>query len=168
MEGIVSTEINKIRDIEQRKALNAWAAKDFVGSIIAGTGFGKSRVGVLAIEHILKQDSRSNKPAALILVPTVQLQDQFIEEFDKWDVSTENVEIMCYQSAYKLIGHHYDIVVCDEIHLGLSEKYRKFFKYNIYDNLLCMTATPPEEFEYRELLNTLSPMYSSSSRAYCV
>ena len=168
MESIVSIKINKIRDIEQRKALNAWAAKDFVGSIIAGTGFGKSRVGVLAIEHILKQDSRSNKPAALILVPTVQLQDQFIEEFAKWNVSTDNVTIMCYQSAYKLVGKHYDIVVCDEIHLGLSIEYRKFFKNNIYDSLLCMTATPPEEFEYRELLNTLSPTVYEITLDKCV
>ena len=103
----IVSKINKIRDKEQRKALNAWASQNFVGSVIAGTGFGKSRVGVLAVEHALK-----NGGDALILVPTVQLQDQFIEEFDKWGVSSENVTVMCYQSAYKLQGHHYDIVVC--------------------------------------------------------
>ena len=92
MESIVTQQINKIRDKEQRKALNAWAAQHFCGSIIAGTGFGKSRVGVLAVEHALK-----NGGDALILVPTVQLQDQFIEEFDKWGVSSENVTVMCYQ-----------------------------------------------------------------------
>ena len=117
MESVVS-EINKVRDVEQKKALNAWARNNYVGSIIAGTGFGKSRCAVLAVDHILKQESRSNKNSALILVPTVQLQDQFIEEFDKWGVSTNNVEVLCYQSAYKLVGHHYDIVVCDEVHLG--------------------------------------------------
>ena len=163
MESIVTQQINQIRDIEQRKALNSWAKQGFVGSVIAGTGFGKSRVGVLAVEHALK-----NGGNALILVPTVQLQDQFIEEFDKWGVSTDNVEVLCYQSAYKLKGEEYDIVVCDEVHLGLSPEYRKFFKYNMYNKLLCMTATPPEEDEYRELLEKIAPAAYKITLDKCV
>jgi len=163
MESIVTQQINQIRDIEQRKALNSWAKQGFVGSVIAGTGFGKSRVGVLAVEHALK-----NGGNALILVPTVQLQDQFIGEFDKWGVSTDNVEVLCYQSAYKLKGEEYDIVVCDEVHLGLSPEYRKFFKYNMYNKLLCMTATPPEEEEYRELLEKIAPAAYKITLDKCV
>ena len=169
MESIVTQKINKIRDEEQKKALNAWAKQGFVGSVIAGTGFGKSRVGVLAVDYILSHTMhRSNKPAALILVPTVQLQQQIIDEFDKWGVSSDNVEIMCYQSAYKLVGHHYDIVICDEIHLGLSNEYRKFFKYNIYDSLLCMTATLPEELEYKDLLEKIAPTAYKITLDKCV
>ena len=58
MESIVTQQINQIRDTEQRKALNAWAKQGFVGSVIAGTGFGKSRVGILAIDYILKQKGK--------------------------------------------------------------------------------------------------------------
>jgi len=162
--------VNKIKDREQKKALNAWAKAGFCGSVIAGTGFGKSRIAVLAIDHILKQNSRSNKKSALILVPTVQLQDQFREEFSKWNLANclDRVEILCYQSAYKLIGHHYDIVVCDEIHLGLSPEYCKFFKNNIYDSLLCMTATLPEEEEYKNLLMKIAPVIYKISLDECV
>ena len=162
--------VNKIKDREQKKALNAWAKAGFCGSVIAGTGFGKSRIAVLAIDHILKQNSRSNKKSALILVPTVQLQDQFREEFSKWNLANclDRVEILCYQSAYKLIGHHYDIVVCDEIHLGLSPEYCKFFKNNIYDSLLCMTATLPEEEEYKNILMKIAPVIYKISLDECV
>ena len=167
MESIVTQQINKIRDKEQRKALNAWAAQDFVGSVIAGTGFGKSRIGVLAVNYIL---SKVKDGSALILVPTIQLQDQFRNEFIKWglDNCLDNVDILCYQSAYKLQGQHYDIVVCDEIHLGLSHEYRKFFKYNMYDSLLCMTATLPEEEEYKELLKTIAPTAYKITLDKCV
>ena len=157
MESVVS-QVNQVRDVEQKKALNNWAGAGYIGSIIAGTGFGKSRCGVLAVEYALKHGGN-----ALILVPTVQLQDQFIEEFDKWGVSTDNVEVLCYQSAYKMIGRHYDVVICDEIHLGLSPEYRKFFDNNIFDRLLCMTATLPEEYEYKELLLEIAPIVSYSS-----
>ena len=163
MESIVTQQVNQIRDKEQRKALNAWAHQGFVGSVIAGTGFGKSRVGVLAVEHALKYGG-----LALILVPTVQLQEQFIEEFDKWGVNSTNVQIICYQSAYKLKGLHYDIVICDEIHLGLSNEYRKFFKYNTYNKLLCMTATLPEELEYKDLLEKIAPTAYTITLDKCV
>ena len=79
MESAVTQKINQIRDKEQRQALNNWAGQGFVGSIIAGTGFGKSRVGVLAVHYAVKDGGK-----ALILVPTVQLQEQFKQEFVKW------------------------------------------------------------------------------------
>ena len=162
-----SIKTHAVKDTEQRAALNAWASHNFRGSIIAGTGFGKSRCGVVAINYVLKQIPKGR---ALLLVPTVQLQDQFKEEFIKWGVEQclDRVDIICYQSAYKLVDNHYDIVVCDEIHLGLSPKYRKFFKNNQYDRLLCMTATPPEEDEYRLLLFKLAPTIYTITLDECV
>ena len=158
-------DILQIKDQEQRNALNSWAKSGYVGSIIAGTGFGKSRCGVLAIGKLLQESQR-----ALVLVPTVQLQSQFAEEFKKWGF--ENVlsqtTIMCYQSAHKLVGEHFDITVCDEVHLGLSPIYRKFFENNTYTKLLCMTATIPEEDEYKEYLSNLAPVRYHISLDKCV
>ena len=165
MESIVTQQINKIRDEQQRKALNKWARNNYIGSIIAGTGFGKSRCGIMAIDYVFSNHNASN---AIILVPTVQLQEQFVEEFNKWNVDSSNVEIICYQSAYKLKGNHYNIVICDEIHLGLSNEYRKFFKYNTYDKLLCMTATLPEELEYKDLLEKIAPTVYKITLDKCV
>lgn len=158
-------EIYEIKDKEQRKALNLWAKYGYNGSIIAGTGFGKSRCGILAIGKLLEENQR-----ALVLVPTNQLQDQFAEEFKKWgyDNVLDRVDILCYQSAHKLRDEHYNIVVCDEIHLGLSPIYRKFFEHNTYDKLLCMTATIPEEDEYKEYLLRLSPIRYMITLDQCV
>ena len=168
---LTMSEVNKIKDKEQKKAVNAWAKNNFKGSIIAGTGFGKSRCGVIAVGETLRRLEPSiNKPAGLVLVPTVNLRDQFKEEFIKWGYEDvlEFVEFMCYQTAYKLTGHHYDVVVCDEVHLGLSPKYRKFFKNNIYDRLLCMTATLPEEPEYKVKLHQLAPTVYKITLDECV
>jgi len=160
MENTLNMKTNETKDKEQRKALNQWAQAGYMGSIIAGTGFGKSRCGVVAINHVL---NILGKESALILVPTVQLQDQFKDEFSKWgyDNCLDRVDIMCYQSAYKLIGNHYDIVICDEIHLGLSKEYRKFFKNNTYDKLLGMTATIPEDADKKvELFKLAKTVYT--------
>mgnify|MGYP003627343851 FL=1 len=159
--------INKLRDEEQKKALNNWASAGFCGSIIAGTGFGKSRCAVLACDYVIKHDSDAK---VIILVPTVQLQDQFKEEFHKWELGhcLDNIEILCYQSAYKLKNEYYDLVLCDEVHLGLSLQYRKFFIHNKYDSLLCMTATLPEEEEYEELLSKIAPTIYTITLDECV
>tara|TARA_B110000902_G_C14274619_1_gene574486 strand:+ start:792 stop:1967 length:1176 start_codon:yes stop_codon:yes gene_type:complete len=158
---------NEVKDREQKKALNAWARAGFVGSIIAGTGYGKSRCGVLAAAHIL---GKSKDARGLILVPTTQLKEQFTEEFFKWgeEGCLSQLEVICYQSAYKLKNEHYDIVVCDEVHMGLSPKYRRFFENNTYEALLCMTATMPEEPEYCTMLQQLAPTNYRISLDECV
>ena len=61
---------NKIKDDEQRKALKGWSTNNYIGSIIAGTGFGKSRCGVVAIAKTLELLGNSR---GLVLVPTTQL-----------------------------------------------------------------------------------------------
>ena len=70
------SQVNKIKDSEQRYALNLWAKSGFVGSIIAGTGFGKSRCGVLAAGKTLRDHhSEEGEGRGIVLVPTVQLRD---------------------------------------------------------------------------------------------
>jgi superfamily II DNA or RNA helicase len=164
---LTMTNMIEKKNIEQKKAINAWARAGFKGSVIAGTGFGKSRVGILAIGETLR---RNIVGTGLVLVPTTQLQDQFADEFHKWGYSDvlDRVDILCYQSAYKLQDQSYTIVVCDEAHLGMSPEYRKFFENNSYDRLLCMTATLPEEPEYKVLLSKLAPIIYKITLDECV
>ena len=147
----------EIKDKEQRKALNLWAHNKFHGSIIAGTGFGKTRVGVLAVGKMLEYYPDDK---ALVLVPTTQLQDQFRDEFIKWGYVEilDKVDIQCYQSAYKFKNKEYRVVIADEVHLGLSKQHYKFFENNKYDKLLCLTATIPEDLEYKAKLEELAPI----------
>ena len=89
---------NKLKNQKQKEAVNSWAKNNFKGTIIAGTGFGKTRCGVLAIGETLRRvDSGINKPSGLVLVPTTQLRDQFQGEFIKWGYEDilEYVEFMC-------------------------------------------------------------------------
>ena len=133
----------QIKDQEQKKALTAWKEADFIGSVIAGTGFGKSRVGVIACGAMI----RKHGGRGLVLVPTNQLQDQFEEEFKKWGYEDvlDSVDILCYASAHKLRDKTYTVTIADEVHLGLSPIYREVFLQNNHNRLLCMTATAPEE-----------------------
>ena len=148
---------------EQLKAVNNWINHNSIGTIIAGSGFGKSRVAILAIDWL-----RKNTDRILILVPAnVGLQTHFINEFDKWNVSIKNVEVIDYENAYKLKNQHYDIVICDEIHIGILDKYRNFFKNNTWNKLLCMTANK-EDIKHKEVLFSIAPIVYTISLDECV
>jgi len=156
----------ELKNTEQRKALKAWQSNNFIGSVFAGTGFGKSRVGVLGAGEILRKWGGK----ALVLVPTTQLQDQFKLEFEKWGYHDilDDVEIVCYQSACKYENKHYEIIVADEVHLGLSDVYIQAFTKNTYNKLLCLTATPPEDPMYLVRLQKLAPVVYQITMDQCV
>lgn len=156
----------ELKNTEQRKALKAWQSNNFIGSVFAGTGFGKSRVGVLAAGEVLRKWGGK----ALVLVPTNQLQDQFEEEFKKWgyDDILPDVEIVCYQSACKYENKHYEVIIADEVHLGLSDVYIQAFTNNTYNKLLCLTATPPEDPTYLVRLQKLAPIVYHITMDQCV
>ena len=161
--------VKKSRNDYQKEALNAWARQGFKGSVIAATGFGKTRVAVLSIGYSL--DELEDKDIrCLVLVPTVQLQEQFPKEFKKWGYEDylDRIDFVCYASAHKLEGKHYHVVVCDEIHLGLSPVYRQFFEKNTFDRLLCLTATIPEDPQYRMHLVNLAPICFRITLDECV
>jgi superfamily II DNA or RNA helicase len=49
--------------------------------------------------------------------------------------------MLCYQSAYKLRGQSYNLVVSDEVHDSASVAYSKFFFHNTYDAIIGLSAT---------------------------
>ena len=50
----------------------------------------------------------------------------------------------------------------------MSPVYRQFFERNTYDKILCMTATLPEEDEYKQLLKELAPTVFTITIDECV
>jgi superfamily II DNA or RNA helicase len=148
-----------LRQKEQQAALKKWKDAGFKGSIIAGTGFGKTKCGIDAACYPV---SKNLEHKSIILVPTNALKEQWKEEAKKFDYEEEikKVEIECFASAYKLTNNHYDTVVVDEIHLCLSDKYIMFFKNNTFNRILGLTATTPENPHHRlRLVNLAKPVY---------
>lgn len=101
----------------------------------------KSFVGLYTTTFLKKK-----KPKILFLAETVARKKTLEEEIQKFiDIfgfKVPHIEFMCYQSAYKLSGEKYDLIIADEIHCAISEKYRLFFYNNTWKYLIGLTATP--------------------------
>lgn len=162
------------RDIAQDKAVQALIENGYNGSVIAGTGFGKTRVMVSAILSKLDGD-RSLK--ALVLVPFDHLKDRFRDEFDKLIgkkksaiVCEEMIQFECYASIGKLKASDYEMVVCDEVHLGLTDKCMKFYTEakSAGVPLAFCTATRPEDNLYHNRLVQLAKVVYEITLDECV
>lgn len=135
--------INQAKDKVQKKVLNAWWKSNCIGSVEAATGFGKSRLGVIASAYFAKQANYDYK--ILIIVPTTTLQEEWKKEFINWkeyEVFNKCVQVECINTARTFNKLHYNLVICDEIHNYLNgEVNSKFFKNNKYDKILGLSAT---------------------------
>ena len=112
--------------------------KDKRGSLLIGTGIGKTRVGVLAGKTLINEGLVDS---ILIIVPTTNLVGGWIAEFIKWgsEEILDKVRIKCIQTAYK--GHTFvasrpdqvgpnperTLLIVDEVHSTLSPQYRALY-----------------------------------------
>lgn len=127
----------------QQELVDIWTSKGRRGTIVAATGVGKTRVGVLALESVKKEIGWRFK--ALVIVPTTNLRDnEWINEIKKCGKEhlLDNIEFECTKTAYTNTERYYDMVVLDEVHLMLSPLYKRVFKLG-RKYLLALTATPP-------------------------
>lgn len=101
--------------------------------------------------------SFENPPKTLVITSRVPIVKQWRETFEqKFEISYP-VDYLCIQSAYKLEAE-YDLVIIDEVHRSLSPEYRKVFQNIKTKNLICLTATLPEDLEYKDFLNSVCPV----------
>lgn len=134
-------KLNENKAKEQSIVLQKWKEAGFVGTWVAFTGVGKTRVGTIAASEFIRRDPTET---SLVVVPTENLRDnEWENSFATWGYLAEKsrVDIMCIQTARKLIGKHYNTLIIDEYHTTLTEKYTELFENNTFDRIFCLTAT---------------------------
>ena len=124
------------RDERQKICLKKWLKSGGAATVVAATGFGKTRIALNLIEAFVRRNEDSS---ALIVVPTDVLKNQWIEKLDERGlIGNARVEII--NSAIKL-NWTCDLLVIDEIHLTPSDTFRKIFDCVDYKNILGLTGT---------------------------
>ena len=68
----------------QKKVLENWEQNEFNGIVKFATGAGKTFVGIDAINRILQKSSTEKTSHALVVAPSILLQEQWIKEIEKY------------------------------------------------------------------------------------
>jgi superfamily II DNA or RNA helicase len=129
----------------QREALDAWLA-DRRGAVVLPTGAGKTFVGMAAIAAVGE--------AALVVVPTLDLVDQWRDELGRFGAAVgevsgrekrlEPLTVTTYDSAHaaaERLGNRFPTVVFDEVHHLAAEGYSEIAELFASPARLGLTAT---------------------------
>ena len=124
------------RTERQREAIKRWIAAKGKGSVEGCTGFGKTRIGLMTIQALLKKYPSFR---VLVVVPTLALKDQWQTQLDDWGF-TFNSEV---QVINTVIMHEWncDFLVLDECHRFSSNDFSQIFTCVKHKLILGLTAT---------------------------
>ena len=124
------------RDERQAEAVTKWLQSKGKGTIIACTGFGKTRVAINCIKKVL---TKYPNIRVLVVVPTDTLKDQWTSILDSQGLSL-NVTVQIINTTAKN-GYECDMLVIDEIHRSPADCFSKVFTSVKYKLILGLTAT---------------------------
>jgi len=145
----------------QTEALNKFRANRSRACIILPTGAGKSFLAMMAIQKV-KRDT-------LILVPTLDLLEQWIEVIEKtFSIQAgrigggvkelQNITVCTYDSAQLMmeyIGNRFGFLICDECHHLPGPQYQFAAIMSVAPFRLGLTATPDRSDGKNAYLNDL-------------
>ena len=106
------------RDERQIQSLNAWAIQGYQGCLQAVTGFGKTRVAIMALRGLKK---KSLIESATVTVPTIVLKEQWEQELQSFGVEEFTKVVVNNTAAMYPEGYSCDLLICDEVHTVPTE-----------------------------------------------
>lgn len=134
------------RTDRQKLCIKRWLVAGGKNSIIAATGFGKTRTALTAIQMLVNSN---NNVSVLISVPTEVLKEQWLEELNKWNLFN-NCRVEIINSIVKE-EWEVDLLVIDEVHTTPTFTMSKIFDVVSYKLLMCLTGTM-ERLDGKEIL----------------
>lgn len=134
-------EINERKREIGLECVEEFRKNNFYGAAIIGTGGGKTWMMLKCLGEIATT-WESEALSILYTCNSLDLRDaDFPNEVIKWGYEEYEIERMCYQSACKLEGKYYDVLLADEGDFGLTPEYIKLFKKNTFKYIILVSAT---------------------------
>ena len=123
------------RDLKQEECFNLWVKKGCRGTIEACTGFGKTRIAIMAIQRFLKKNPGRT---VMVVVPTDNLQKQWRTKL--LEAGLIFIDVLIINTAVKS-PRVCDLLILDEIHLFAANTFITIFQQVQYKIVLGLTAT---------------------------
>jgi superfamily II DNA or RNA helicase len=156
MQKMVSTIENSTfdskRTADQRAFIELWKKHSWKGSLVSITGYGKTRVGLMAAKEVnLLFPGKSIH----VIVPTRVLQEQW--ETEVKIAGIDNIEIFVVNTYIKK-RHNPFLLILDEIHRYASDQFRKVFSSTTYVAILGLTASMERQDGKHVLIQEHAPI----------
>lgn len=144
--------INESKLARQIIGINKWVGNGAKGTLEWVTAMGKTFASFIIIKKLLEKD---NTRTTIVVVPTIQLKDQWEFKLNKEKI--KNVTVYVINTVIKN-KHKCDLLILDEIHGFASEKFKLVFEVVEYKFILGLTATINRLDGKHDLLLSYSPI----------
>lgn len=126
---------NLSRTERQELCVQRWVDNRLRGTILAATGFGKTRIGLLAIKRFLSKNDKK----VIIVVPSEPIKEQWTKELIEWNIFN-NCSV---KTMFDVSKNTYEcsLLVVDEVQRTLAPTIISMYNNIKYKIILCLTAT---------------------------
>ena len=154
------------KDKKQKECVVSWLSQGARGTLEAATGFGKTRVGMLAIERLLNSGDNPGDWNVIVLVPRDHLRTSWREDVAKrgW---ADRVRVETVQSSVDK-PMTCTLLVLDEWHRFASDVFSGIFVTVEYRWILGLTASLPDDPKRLAILNSKAPVFETISLEECL
>jgi superfamily II DNA or RNA helicase len=146
----------------QIEAYQRWKAGNYKGTVKIGTGIGKTFIGLMI-------HNQFPKSKMLIVVHTEALLNQWKDVFKKElgiDVGVyygkekdfRQVTVAIINSIRDITELDFDILILDECHHYVSDRNISLLRYNTFDKILALSATPERDDLAHKMLFDICPL----------
>lgn len=148
------------RDERQEECRVKWIKNGCKGTIVASTGFGKTRTGLNCIRSFTNKYPNTK---IIVIVPTTALKEQWSGIIDSNGLQF-NCQVVVVNTAIKN-KYECDVLVIDEVHRVSADTFSEVFKTIKYKYILGLTATFERLDGKHELLQKYCPVIDEISLA---
>lgn len=152
-------QIDKKKLIRQLRGGVKWINNGAKGTFTWATGVGKTFIALILIRKMQKKNPNRT---ATVIVPTIQLKDQWNEEVKSFGLKNVNVFVI-NTVVLKNMSFATDLLILDEVHKYASEEFSKVFHLIKYRFILGLTATIERLDGNHVLLTSHAPVVDSIS-----
>jgi superfamily II DNA or RNA helicase len=142
------------RDTRQLEIANKFIKLNKSGTLIANTGFGKSRTGLLIHKLIGSKNT-------IVVVPTIELQTQWLKQVDKY----------CRVIVVNTLANSLEecnLLIMDEWHRYPGEYFKLSYENTKYKRLLGLTATIERQDGLHSELLKVAPIFENVTFEECI
>lgn len=132
----------------QEETVTKWASKahSYKGVFELGTGVGKTKTAIMALDRVFKY--RPDMGKIVISVPKRDLIKQWWEQLNVWGKNLDKyhrITIETHAATYKRKANTINFIIFDEFHNILADKYIRILRRNTLHCIVGLSATLTQE-----------------------
>ena len=155
-------QLDLTKDARQRRLFMQWVALNCIGSFLAATGFGKTRVGLMAAQYVRELTDE----VIVIAVPSVYLKNKWRNDVKSWGI--DNVVVETVHALVNGTIKNAALLILDEFHTYSAPVFGTVFECVEYQRVLGMTATLRKKPEDTEFLTSRAPVFDVVTLHECL